>query len=53
MSWSSAAVFTPWISASGQAKRACEADRVELDAPDVIVGSLILGIDRERKRFDR
>ena len=53
MSCSSAAVFTPCISLSRHPERARETGRVHLHAADVALRGLILGVDRERERFDR
>ena len=53
MSCSSAAVLTPWISASDSPSGLREAGRVHLHAPDVHLRRLILRVDGARQRFDR
>ena len=53
MSWSSAAVLTPWISLCGHPQRPRQAGGVDLDAADVALRRLILGVDGQRQRLDR
>ena len=53
MSCSSAAVFTPCTSLSDIPSAPRDRGGVELHAADVRLRRLILGVDRERQRFDR